>query len=175
MLNKVIIMGRLTADPELRQTPNNVAVCQFTVACDRNFGGRNGEERQTDFISCVVWRQSAEFLCRYFQKGSMIVVEGTLRTRNYQDSRHPEVRHYVTEVQADQLYFGESKKSAGSGNYQQASYPQEAPPETGGGSYQQRNGSSGTQSAVPQEDQRAISIGSLDEFEEILNDGDVPF
>ena len=97
MLNKVILMGRLTADPELRQTPSGVSTCQITVACDRNFVSQ-GQERQADFITVVAWRQTAEFISRYFSKGKMIIVEGSLRTRTYDDKRYPDVRHYVTEV-----------------------------------------------------------------------------
>ena len=100
MLNKVIIMGRLTADPELRQTASNTATCTFTVACDRNFAGQ-GQERQADFITVVAWRQTAEFVSRYFRKGSMIVVEGGLRTRTYNDKKYPDVKHYVMEVLAE--------------------------------------------------------------------------
>ena len=83
MYNKVIIMGRLTADPELRQTPNNISVTSFTVACDRAYS--KSAERQTDFIDCVAWRSTAEFVCRYFKKGQMIAVNGSIQTRNYVD------------------------------------------------------------------------------------------
>ena len=80
MLNKVILMGRITHDLELRQTPNGVSVLSFSIAVDRSFA-RQGEERQTDFIDCVAWRQQAEFISRYFGKGRMIAVEGELQTR----------------------------------------------------------------------------------------------
>ena len=84
MLNVIAIMGRLVADPELRTTPAGVAVCKFRIACDRNFA-KQGEQRQADFIDVVAWRQQAEFVCRYFQKGSMIAIEGALQSHNYQD------------------------------------------------------------------------------------------
>lgn len=116
-INKVILMGRLTSDPELRQTPNGVSTCQFTVAVTRGYTSQNGE-RQSDFINVVAWRQTAEFVCRYFNKGRLILVEGELRTRTYDDKRYPDVRHYVTEVFADNVSFGETKGSAG-GGYQQ--------------------------------------------------------
>lgn len=109
MLNKVILMGRLTADPDLRQTSNNVSTCRFTVACDRDYTSQ-GKERETDFITVVAWRQTAEFINKYFKKGSMIAVEGNLRTGSYNDKQHSDVKHYTTEVYADQVYFGEGKK-----------------------------------------------------------------
>ena len=110
MLNKVILMGRLTADPELKQTPNGVNTCQITVAVNRNYVTQ-GQERQADFISVVAWRQTAEFISKYFSKGKMIIVEGSLRTRTYDDKRYPDVKHYVTEVYADNVSFGETKSA----------------------------------------------------------------
>lgn len=110
MLNKVILMGRLTADPELKQTPNGVSTCQITVAVNRNYAAQ-GQERQADFINVVAWRQTAEFISKYFSKGKMIIVEGSLRTRTYDDKRYPDVKHYVTEVYADNVRFGESKSA----------------------------------------------------------------
>ena len=87
-INRVILMGRLTADPELKQTQSGVSVCQFTVAVTRARADQNGE-RQSDFINVVAWRQTAEFVCRYFNKGRLILVEGELRTRTYDDKRYP--------------------------------------------------------------------------------------
>ena len=84
MLNVVAIMGRLVADPELRTTPNGVNVVSFRIACDRNFA-RAGEQRQADFLDVVAWRQTAEFVSKYFQKGSLIAIDGSLQTRQYQD------------------------------------------------------------------------------------------
>ena len=85
MLNHITIMGRLTRDPELRRTGSGIAVASFTVAVDRDFGGRDGGERETDFIDCVAWRQTGEFVSKYFTKGSMIVVSGRLQIRNWTD------------------------------------------------------------------------------------------
>lgn len=107
MINKVIIMGRITQELELKQTPNGVLVLSFTVAVDRNYA-KQGEERQTDFISCVAWKQTAEFISRYFGKGRMIAVEGQLRTRTYEDKNG--VKHYVTEVYVDNVSFTGEKK-----------------------------------------------------------------
>ena len=108
-MNKVIIMGRLTADPELRQTQSGIASCRFTVAVNRRFADRNTGERQADFISCTAWRQTAEFVSRYFKKGSMICVEGSLRTGSYTDRNHPDVTHYTTDVFVDNVEFTGSK------------------------------------------------------------------
>jgi single-strand DNA-binding protein len=106
-LNKTIILGRITQDLELKQTPNGVSVLSFTVAVDRNY--TKGEEKQSDFISCVAWKERAEFISRYFGKGRMIALEGQLRTRTYEDKNG--VKHYVTEVYVDNASFtGESKK-----------------------------------------------------------------
>ena len=99
MLNKVILMGRLTADPELRQTPSGVSSCRFSVAVNRNYTSKETGERQTDFINVVAWRNTAEFVSRYFSKGKMIIVEGSLRNNNYTDQNG--VKHYSMDVQAD--------------------------------------------------------------------------
>ena len=102
MLNSAIIMGRLTAAPELKTTPNGVSVTSFRVAVDRNFV-RQGEERQADFIDVVAWRQTAEFVSRYFRKGSMIAVQGSIQTRNYED-RNGNKRTAI-EIVADNVSF----------------------------------------------------------------------
>lgn len=107
MLNKVILMGRLTKDPELRYTASNIPVCSFTIAVDRNFA-RQGEQRQTDFIQVVAWRNTAEFVSKYFTKGRMIAVSGSLQTRTWDDQEGR--RHYVTEVVVDEAYFADSKR-----------------------------------------------------------------
>lgn len=112
MLNKSIIMGRLVADPEVRQTLSNVPVCKFTVAVDRNYTPQ-GQERQADFLSVIAWRHTAEFIGKYFKKGSLIVVEGTLQTGSYPDKNYPDVKHYTTDIIAEQVYFGGSKKDSG--------------------------------------------------------------
>ena len=109
MLNKVVLMGRLTADPELRQTQSGVNSCRFTVAVDRNFVPQGGE-RQADFIGCTAWGKTAEFVSKYFLKGQMIIVEGTLRNNNYTDSNG--VKHYSYNVVADSVSFGESKSAS---------------------------------------------------------------
>lgn len=108
MLNSVILLGRLTADPELRSTQNGTSVTQFTLAVDRDFV-KQGEERQTDFISCVAWKQTAEFISKHFGKGNMLAVTGRLQSRTFDDKNG--VKHYVTEVIVDKASFtGEAKK-----------------------------------------------------------------
>ena len=183
MLNKVILMGRLTRDPEFRQTTSGIPVCRITVAVDRPY--RKDQERQSDFINVTCWRNTAEFVSRYFNKGKMIIVEGSLRNNDYTDNNG--VKHYSMDVQADNVSFGESKgASQGGGDYaggQQGGY---------GGGYQQQNGgyqqqggyapqggyqnapvASAPRPAAPAQD--ALSIGEIGEFEEILSDGEVPF
>lgn len=114
MLNCAVIMGRLTADPELRTTPNGVSVTSFSVAVDRSYQ-KAGEERQTDFINVVAWRQTAEFVSRYFHKGSMIAVQGSIQTRNYEDKTG--ARRTAVEIVADNVSFCGSKAETGTGNY----------------------------------------------------------
>lgn len=108
-MNKVILMGRLTADPEVRQTQNGTAVCRFTVAVNRRFADRNTGERHADFISCTAWTKTAEFIGKYFKKGQMICVVGSLRTGSYQDKNHSDVTHYTTDVFVDSAEFTGSK------------------------------------------------------------------
>ena len=120
MLNHITIMGRLTRDPELRRTGSGIAVASFTVAVDRDFGGRDGGERETDFIDCVAWRQTGEFVSKYFTKGSMIVVSGRLQIRSWNDKDGNKRR--TAEVVADNVYFGESKRSNESNAYGGNSY-----------------------------------------------------
>ena len=114
MLNHITIMGRLTRDPELRRTGSGIAVASFTVAVDRDFSGRDGGERETDFIDCVAWRQTGEFVSKYFTKGSMIVVSGRLQIRGWTDKDGNKRR--TAEVVADNCYFGESKRNSDGGN-----------------------------------------------------------
>ena len=114
MLNHIIVMGRLTRDPELRRTGSGVAVASFTVAVDRDFGGREGGEKETDFIDCVAWRQTGEFVSKYFTKGRMIVVSGRLQIRNWTDKEGNKRR--TAEIVADNVYFGDSKRDGDSGN-----------------------------------------------------------
>ena len=114
MLNHITIMGRLTRDPELRRTGSGVAVASFTVAVDRDFGGRDGGEKETDFIDCVAWRQTGEFVSKYFPKGRMIVVSGRLQIRSWTDKDGNKRR--TAEVVADNCYFGDSKRDGDSGS-----------------------------------------------------------
>ena len=108
MLNHITIMGRLTRDPELRYTQSQTPVASFTLAVDRDFGGRDGGERQTDFIDCVAWRQTAEFVSKYFAKGSMAVVSGRLQIRDWTDREGGKRRS--AEIVVDNIYFGDSKR-----------------------------------------------------------------
>ncbi|MBQ8621285.1 MAG: single-stranded DNA-binding protein [Oscillospiraceae bacterium] len=115
MLNHMGLMGRLTRDPELRRTGSGIAVASFSVAVDRDFGGRDGGEKETDFIDCVAWRSTGEFVSKYFTKGSMIVVSGRLQIRSWTDKEGNKRRS--AEVVADNVYFGESKRSSESNSY----------------------------------------------------------
>ena len=115
MLNHITIMGRLTRDPELRYTQSQTPVASFTLAVDRDFGGRDGGEKQTDFIDCVAWRQTAEFVSKYFQKGSMAVVSGRLQIRDWTDRDGGKRRS--AEVIAENVYFGDSKRDGGADSY----------------------------------------------------------
>ena len=114
MLNHIVIMGRLTRDPELRRTGSGIAVASFTVAVDRDFGGRDGGEKETDFIDCVAWRQTGEFVSKYFTKGRMIVVSGRLQIRSWTDKDGNKRR--TAEVVADNCYFGDSKRDSDGGS-----------------------------------------------------------
>jgi len=107
-MNKVILIGRLTKDPELRKTPTDVSVCQFTIAVNRVFQSQNAE-KQADFINCIAWRNQAENLAKYIKKGGQIAVDGSIQTRSYDDQNG--VRRFVTEVVCNQITFLESKKS----------------------------------------------------------------
>lgn len=155
MLNQSIIQGNICGDLELRQTPSNVATIKFSVAVSRNFVAK-GEERQSDFISVVAWRQTAEHIAKYFEKGSQIIVEGELHTGSYQDKKYPDVKHYTTDLVASNVYFC-GKKSDNS-------------------SQSQANSSQSSSQFQPQNDgSAALAIGNLSEFEEILGDGQLPF
>lgn len=185
MLNRVIIMGRITHDLEVRQTPSGVSALTFSVAVDRNFKNQNGEY-DTDFITCVAWKHTAEFIGKYFAKGRMIALEGNLRTRTYEDKNG--TKHYVTEVYVDAASFTGEKNSqgaysgsqnginAGGGNY---------PPQGGNGSQGGSASAQGQHSGgfIPgtelppnmrnKNDQSAL--GDLSEFEDVLSDEGVPF
>ncbi len=108
MLNHITIMGRLTRDPELRRTGSGVAVTSFTVAVDRDFSPKDGSDKETDFIDCVAWRNTGEFVSKYFTKGSMAVVSGRLQIRSWTDKDGNKRR--TAEVVADNVYFGDSKR-----------------------------------------------------------------
>lgn len=108
--NKVIIGGRLTADPELKTTPSGISVTSFTVAVNRRYSGRNGEETQADFFNVTAWRATAEFVARYFRKASSICIVGTLQNRNWTDQNG--VKHYVTEIVADEASFVDTKSES---------------------------------------------------------------
>ena len=151
MLNKVILMGRLTRDPELKYTPSNVAVVSFSLAVDRNFA-RQGEQRATDFISCVAWRNQAEFLSKYFVKGQLLALSGSIQTRQYDDKDGKRV--YVTEVVADEIHFAE-RRTDGQG----AAPVQQAAPQV-------------TRTAAPAQ---SVPQAPADDFVILPDDDDLPF
>ena len=126
MLNRTIIMGRLVRDPELRTTQSGTAVTSFTLAVDRDFKSRESGEKSTDFIDVVAWRQTAEFVCKYFSKGRMAVAEGRLQIREWKDKDGNNRR--TVEVIAENVYFGDSKRDGDSGNT-----PNDSEPAYGGG------------------------------------------
>ncbi len=151
-LNKVVLGGRLTSDPELKQTQSGVSVTSFSIAINRRFVSRNNEqaEQQTDFINLVAWRQTAEFICKYFRKGSAICVTGSIQTRNWQDNQGQ--KRYATEVVVDEAMFVDSRSESGAA--QGASYGSDA--------YNAAPSYSSTPAATPN-------------FEELNTDDDLPF
>ena len=169
MLNRVILMGRLTADPELKKTNSDLSVTSFSLAVDRNYG--KGADRQTDFINCVAWRQTAEFISRYFSKGRLMAVEGSLQVRNYVDKN--ENKRQAVEVLVDQAFFADSKNSAPSSS----AVDDFGPPPPPSRSY----GSSAAPAATSfQQNAPAASFGyssgSAEDFEEVSEDEeDLPF
>lgn len=150
MLNHITLMGRLTRDPELRSTTSGTPVASFSLAVDRDFASRDSGERQTDFIDVVAWRQTGEFVSKYFQKGSMAVVSGRLQIRDWQDKDGNKRRS--AEVVAENVYFGESKRRDGEGS----SYRDTPAPRSTGGGFD----------AEP----RGSTFSELDD-----GDGDLPF
>ncbi len=131
-MNKVILMGRLTRDVEMRQTPSGVSLARFSIAVNRRFAGKDAQQ-QADFINCVAWRQTGEFIARYFRKGSMIAVVGSIQSRSWdgQDGK----KQYATEVVVDEAYFTGSKAetgTSGGGGYQNQGF--NAPSQPTGGS-----------------------------------------
>ncbi|MGI5893175.1 MAG: single-stranded DNA-binding protein [Candidatus Merdivicinus sp.] len=157
MLNRVILMGRLVADPELRQTTSGISVATFRVAVDRNFQAKGSTEKQADFIPCVAWRQTADFISRYFSKGRMIALEGSLQSRSYEDKTGTKRTAY--EVIVDQAYFADSKPNGGTvSDRANIPFPTEPPhfeePPKG----------------------NTLSVGDFGSFEEVdTDDGDLPF
>ena len=129
MLNHITIMGRLTRDPELRRTGSGIAVASFTLAVDRDFGKNENGERETDFIDCVAWRQTGEFVSKYFTKGRMAVVSGRLQIRSWTDKDGNKRR--TAEVVADNVYFGDSKRDEQGGSYAGNSYAAAGPAKFG--------------------------------------------
>ena len=158
MLNHIDLMGRLTRDPELRYTQSQLPVVSFRIAVDRDFGGRDGAERQTDFIDIVAWRSTAEFVSKYFVKGSMAVVSGRLQIREWTDRDGN--KRTSAEVVADNVYFGDSKRSR----------DDSAP-----GAYQAPRGNDGYQSR-PNSYQSFDNAPSTSAFSEMSEtDGELPF
>lgn len=189
MLNKVILHGRLTADPEIRSTQNGTAVARFTVAVDRSFTNKETGEREADFINCQAWKNSAEFVGKYFKKGSLIIVDGNLRNNNYTDQNG--VKHYAMVVVADSVSFGGSKNDNGGAVQQQYNnahqqnmayappqqgYQQYGQPQQNYQQYQQNTAQGFVQqaqtSSVPTQQ---ANLGDLSGYEEIISDGEVPF
>ena len=152
MLNKIILMGRLVRDPELNQTANGIAVCKFTVAVNRPY--QKDKEQQADFINVTAWRGTAEFVSKYFSKGSMIIVEGKLQNNDYTDKDG--VKHYSMQVMADNVNFGGSKSDSNSAS-------------------QVESNSNAIAQTVEGTSDSPIGVGDLSEFEEILSDGETPF
>ena len=157
MLNVVAIMGRLVADPELRTTQQGTNVCTFRIACERSYS-KPGEQRQTDFVDIVAWGKTAEFICKFFQKGSMIAVDGSLQTRNYQDKQGN--KRTAVEVVANNISFAGAKAAdkpaAASCEQQTRNHVQQA-------------------NAAQSAPQPAYTQGSMDDFSEISDADDLPF
>ena len=130
MLNHITIMGRLTRDPEMRTTQSGVSVASFTLAVDRDFGGRDGGEKQTDFIDCTAWRHTAEFVSKYFSKGRMAVVSGRLQIDNYTDNDGN--KRKAAKVIADNIYFGDSKKDGATGSQSDGQNTEQIAPASAG-------------------------------------------
>lgn len=155
----------MTADPELRQTQSGVSTCRFTVAVNRKYKNEQTGEYDADFVTCVAWRQTADFVARYFNKGKMIALEGSLRSGSYQDRSHPDVTHYTTEVYVDNVEFCGDKADKSSGGRPAA---QSDPALI-------QNAMQSTQKNAAANTAQAEEYIDLSEFEEVLSDGDVPF
>ena len=173
MLNRIVIMGRLVRDPELRTTQTGISVTSFTLAVDRDFKNKETNEKNTDFIDVVAWRQTAEFVCKYMTKGRMAVVEGRLQIRDWKDRDGNNRRS--AEVVADNVYFGDSKRDSGGDSYGSPppyGMPAASAPYGGGQGYggeSQGGPSYGGGYGAP--------TGESSGFEEIIGnqDGEVPF
>lgn len=166
MLNCAVIMGRLTADPELRTTGNGISVTSFSVAVDRNYQ-RQGQERQTDFINVVAWRQTAEFVTRYFRKGQMIAVQGSIQTRNYED-RNGNKRTAVGIV-AESVSFCGSKADQPGEKANPQTYPV-------GAETPQRDAQTPPQAYQRQEyEQQTFTNAGPDDFSAVDFDDELPF
>ena len=126
MLNTVILMGRMTADPELKKTPSGVSVTSFSIAVQRSYV-KQGEERQSDFIECVAWRNTADFICKYFRKGQMIAVQGSIQTRSYQDKQGN--KRKAVEVYIDKANFCGDKQNNGANDVKTSYKPATASPD----------------------------------------------
>ncbi len=157
MLNVIAIMGRLVADPQLRQTQQGTSVASFRIACDRNRADQNGQ-RQADFFDVVAWRGTAEFVCKYFQKGSMIAIDGQLQSRQYQDKNGN--NRTAIEIIANNVNFTGSKSSSGGGNAGNYAAPAAQPQQYA--------------HPAPQE-APSYSAGSNDDFAVIDDNEDLPF
>ena len=168
MLNHIVLMGRLTRDPELRRTGSGVAVASFSLAVDRDYGSRENGEKETDFIDIVAWRSTAEFVSKYFTKGKMAIVSGRLQIRTWTDKEGNKRRS--AEVVADNVYFGDSKRDSQDGGFSQ-SY--------GGQGYGQNYGGSqtfagqGFQPAAPAQPQPAAPSSDFSMLED--DDSELPF
>ena len=163
MLNVAVLMGRLVADPELRHTANDVSVTSFTVAVDRSYV-KAGADRQADFIDVVAWRNTADFVCKYFRKGQLIAVQGSIQTRTYTDKDGN--KRKAVEIQANDVSFVGSKRDNAGGDDFGQSYGQ---------SYARPSAPAPQQPAAFSEPAPAYSSGSSEDFEEILGDDDLPF
>lgn len=171
MLNHIVIMGRLTRDPELRYTQSQLPVVSFTLAVDRDFSGKDGGEKQTDFIDCVAWRSTAEFVSKYFSKGRMAVASGRLQLRDWTDRDGNKRRS--AEIVVDNMYFGDSKRDgdgARSGGAPQGGYGQPSYGAQGGYGYQ-----GGQAPAYPPQAAGGYPSSDYGGFTEVEDDGDLPF
>ena len=165
-MNNVQIIGRLTADPELRRTQSGISSCRFTVAVNRKYKNKDTDQYDADFISCVAWKQTAEFISRYFSKGKMIALQGTLRTGSFQDRNHQDVTHYTTDVFVENVEFcGDKSSNTNNQQPQQQQKPH----------FDSVNDAAGQQYASNLQQTAAEQTMSLSDFEEILSDGDLPF